>query len=175
MATNQRMLGNKFLKNYLNNKEYGVVLNIGCRSDSDREGLCYSDYFNAKKIIKIEPNPINPIKVDYIAKCEDLPLKSSSADMVFLHNVFIPFECYVDVPKSVGEISRVLSSDGEVIISYCDFSEDAEGYLRMVRSEILKYFEAIKIYEYKTKGDRYCDKIVDYHVEIFCGKKKQKS
>ena len=66
---------------------------------------------------------------------------------------------------------RVSLKSGEVIISYSDFSNDAKKYLKDTRRNILKYFSPIEIYEYQTTGDRYVDRIVDYHVEIFCGKK----
>jgi len=171
MATMQRALGNNFLKKYLKNKKYNTVINIGCRSDKDIQGMFYSDYFDAKKIIKVEPFPIKKYDVDYIAKCENLPFENSVSDMIFLHNVFLPYECDIDIEKSLMEMHRVLMKSGEVIISYSDFSLDAKNYLEKTRNAILGYFSPIEIYEYQTTGDRYMDKIVDYHVEIFCGKK----
>ena len=102
----QRTLGNNFLKKYLKDKRYNTVINIGCRSDKDMQGMFYSDYFNAKKIIKIEPFPVKECDVDYVSKCEYLPLESSISDMIFLHNVFLPYECDIDIEYHDNNLNR---------------------------------------------------------------------
>ena len=119
MATKLRLKGNQIIKQLVQNKQFNTVINLGCGNDTDKEGGYYSDYFNAKKIIKIDPN--TSIKgLDYHAKSEDLPLKNKMADLVFLNWVFIPNDPSVDIEIEIGP----LSYDGKQIgLSVSCFNE----------------------------------------------------
>ena len=66
--TKLRIIGNRYLKKYLKDKKYNVVLNIGCGNNSDKEGGSYCKYFNCKEIINIDPNPAFEKCVDYQSK-----------------------------------------------------------------------------------------------------------
>ena len=176
MSTKLRHFGNKIIKEIIANKKYDTVLNLGCGNDSDKEGGCYSNYFNSSNIIKIDPNKSYHQIVDHISKAENLPLKSKSINLSFLNWVLVPDDpsVEIDIDKTLVELHRVSADKAEVIISYADHTGDSASKNLNIRNMILKYFDIIKVYEFKTESDRYCGNTVDWKAEIFYGKIKNK-
>jgi len=175
MATKLRKMGNDFLKTYFNNKSYDVVFNIGCGTDSDKEGGLYSQYFCANKVLKIDPNKDRIGSTDIVATCEDLPFRANYANLAFLNWVFVEGDpsVKISIKDSVQELARILDEKGEVVVSYSDHSKLSKERLRAIRAKLLEFFEEVKIYSYSTFDDTYCGKTVDWNAEIFCGKLKQ--
>jgi FkbM family methyltransferase len=174
MATKLRQRGNQIIKSLVKDKHFDVVVNLGCGNDTDKEGGYYSDYFDADKVIKIDPNPT--LKgLDYIAGSEDMPLKNKSADLVFLNWVFIPDDPSVDISiqTSIIEIARVLKTGGRALISLADASEGHMTSFGKVKGMLSPYFDLEDEVFYHTENDVYLREPIDWHATYLMLVKKE--
>lgn len=130
---------NGWCKGLFAGQHFKCVLNLGCGHDVDRQGLTYSGYFMAKKVIRVDPQTVtnyppeefilhggdtfeNP--VDVIASAESLPFDDSFFDMVFCNWVIY----HTDYNKALDEICRVLVPSGKLFASYMDAEQFGPVY-----------------------------------------------
>lgn len=132
MATILRKTTNVWLQEILKHKCLGIVLNLGCGNDSDKQGSHYSNYFKSDRVIKIDKDKNYP-NLDYIAPASKLPLRGCSIDFLFMNWMFYKTEMH----KVVEEIKRVLKPGAYAIISYADESSEK---IDVIRNLLRKYF-----------------------------------
>jgi SAM-dependent methyltransferase len=114
-----RRRSNAFLQALFKEKEFGLVLNLGCGTDSDLEGGRYSDYIRAKRVFRVDVSPDLP-NLDAVAGAENLPYPADYFDLVFMNWAFH----HTDMDRSWPEIKRVLKPGGALLISFGGVQRD---------------------------------------------------
>ena len=135
-ASPLRRCTNRWLRRLLAGKTFGTVLNAGCGKDCDNEGGTYANYFQGSRVINLDVKE-GP-GVDTVAPTEAIPLHDNSVDCVFANWVIYK----TDVPKSLGEMARVLRPGGVVLLSYSAAAENIDA----LRAEIASRVEADQVF-----------------------------
>jgi SAM-dependent methyltransferase len=158
MPTELRSKTNQWIRSIIGNKHFGTVLNLGCGSDSDKEGREYSQYFHYDSLIKIDKSP--KFEVDYVASAEKLPISDNSIDFLFMNWVIYK----TNIPQALREIERVLRSNAKVLISYADPSTVKVKEIAQMLKEVIVPIEHFAL-DYIYKG-------IDRRAEIIYGRIK---
>jgi SAM-dependent methyltransferase len=142
-----RRRSNAFLRALFKEKEFGLVLNLGCGTDSDFEGGHYSAYIRATRVFRVDVNPHLP-NLDAVAGAEHLPYATDYFDLVFMNWAFH----HTNMDRSWPEIKRVLKPGGAVLIS---FSGEQHDDLFSIRNRVAPDIEIMRSMEsdYRVYGE----------------------
>jgi len=149
IPTRMRTVFNSFTRELFHYERFRRVLNLGCGHDIDREGGCYSDYFIADEIFRVDINSTteyaeqecvfsggrkmaNP--VDVFASANELPFADASFDLVFCNWAFHDF----DREKAIKEILRVLTYGGKF---FCTFCRPPESFMMDTYNLLKEHFQ----------------------------------
>lgn len=113
-ASDLRKESNSWIRAQVIDRDIATVLNVGCGSNIDFEGRKYSSYFNADRIINLDPNLQSG--VDIIAEAEAIPLPNECIDLVFMN--WVIGSTKTNAVKALEEITRVLVPSGFIMISF---------------------------------------------------------
>lgn len=158
MPTELRKKTNRWIRQTIGGLHFGIVLNLGCGSDSDKEGSTYSQYFTYDKLIKIDNNP--KYKVNHIANAENMPIDSNSIDFLFMNWVIYK----TDMLRTIQEMKRVLKKEAKALISYADPSKNRVDEIRRALEEAFIPISAFTL--------DYCFKEIERRAEVIYGKLK---
>lgn len=123
------------------------VLNLGSGHDQDRQGYCYSGYFDAVQVVRLDPETVTTYPPEeqllnggerykhpqqVTGKAEELPFAGDTFDMVFCN--WVIYHC--DIERAMDEICRVLVPGGKLLVTWMGSHDE-------VRAAVDRRFERI--------------------------------